>query len=69
VRGEKSAQEVEQRGVRVGDIGLETLPLEEQEAAGKGSTFCLGHQARFADPRFATNEGSLPLSAPGNINE
>jgi hypothetical protein len=36
---------------------------------GKGSTFRLGNQARFADPGFATNEGSLPLPAPGEINQ
>jgi hypothetical protein len=45
VTGEKSAQEVEQWGVGVGGIGRETIPLEQQEALGKGSTFYLGNQA------------------------
>jgi len=65
VSGEKTAQEVKQWGVGVGGIRREAIPLEEQETLGKGRTPCLSNQARFPDPRFATNESSLPLPAPG----
>jgi len=39
VSDEKRAQEVEQRGVRVGGVGLETLRQKAQEAMSKGSAF------------------------------
>jgi hypothetical protein len=43
--------------------------LEEQDVMGSRIDFCLGNQARFANPSFARQQNHSPLTADLPINE
>src|SRR5436305_969960 len=55
--------------VGTGTVRWETLALQKKEALSSRVGLRLGHQARFADPRFAGKQNKLPLAAPRSINE
>jgi len=67
--GCNGSQEIKERGVWIGVIGWEAIALQEQEVMGRGVGFRLGHQPRFADPRFPAEKDNLSLSTPDLINE
>ena len=46
-----------------------TNPLAEHNVLGMRGTFCRRSQARCADSRFAADEGTPPLPAPGFSDE
>src|SRR6266581_3394849 len=67
--GQVCPQQIKQRSVGTGTIRWETLALQEEEALSSRVGLRFGHQARFADPRFAGKQDNLPRAAPRSINE
>src|SRR6266568_3198702 len=70
-RGEirRQREQIQKRSVGTGTVRWETLALQKKEALSSRVGLRLGHQARFADPRFAGKQNKLPLAAPRSINE
>ena len=55
-------QQVKEGSIGAGVIGREAITLEKLEALSAGFGFELSHKARFADPRFPTEQGDLSFA-------
>jgi hypothetical protein len=67
--GKVGAQQIEQRRVWAGGIGLEAVAVQCKEASGERLGDDLGHQARLARTRFASDQDELAGTARRPVDD